>query len=136
MTIRLDAPETYGLVARILSDTTTLLQNNSKVFYCYHVTPFFSCLDVVNGEVFIHGLASDVAWEALRMMGNVEDILDVRHVNRCYKHIRIWKEYVERFGPRRVTLNLTEVVWANRHTPRPGSRKIPQIGMERSRPSA
>ena len=76
--------------------------------------------DVVENEVIISGTASDVAWEALRQLGTVEDILSVDHMNRCYRHIRIWKEYVERFGTNRlVKLNLTQVVWVNRYAPRP-----------------
>ena len=76
--------------------------------------------EVVEGEVCISGFASDVAWEGLRMLGNVENILDAAHINRCYRHLRVWKEYVERFNARRrVTLNLTQVIWANRHEQRP-----------------
>ena len=56
-------------------------------------------IDVVYGEVIISGRGSDVAWEALRQLGATEAILSAEHMNRCYRHIRIWKEYQERFGP-------------------------------------
>ena len=75
--------------------------------------------DVKDDKVLISGMASDVAWEALRMLGTVEEALEVAHMNRCYKHVRIWKEYMERLGPRRVVLDLTAVVWANRYAPKP-----------------
>ena len=76
--------------------------------------------EVVKGEVCISGYASDVAWEGLRMIGHVENMLDEGHINRCYRHLRIWKEYVEKFNSRRrVTLNLTQVIWANRHEQKP-----------------
>ena len=72
-------------------------------------------LDVVNGEVFVCGKATDVGWAALRELGSIEDILDRRHMTRCYRHVRIWQQYVQKFAPeRRVRFNLTQVVWANR----------------------
>ena len=67
--------------------------------------------DVVSGEVVITVRGSDVAWEALRQLGAIEEIPTPEHINRCYRHIRIWKEYVEMFGPHRIVkLNLTQVV--------------------------
>ena len=77
-------------------------------------------MDIVNNEVFLTGKASDVGWEALRQLGAIEDILDPSHMNRCYRHVRVWKEYVEKFNPSRIVkINLTQIVWANRFEPRP-----------------
>ena len=71
---------------------TRLTSSRHHFSYSFLTGKMSTYTEVKDQEVFISGMASDVAWEALRMLGTVQDILTPAHLNRCYQQVRIWKE--------------------------------------------